>query len=310
MLPACVPRCTMRSMAHNVTLNRPIGYWRSCVLAAVAILFGVAAAADAQGISPWPIPLEDRFFISAGVKLRYVDVGRGEPIILVHGAGNSIEFPWRDRGIIGALAETHRVIAYDARGHGKSDNPKTPEEYSFQLMTADLAALLDHVGIAKAHVVGYSMGARSVVSLLLSRPQRFLTATIIASEWFFKWDHKEAALVNAELVDLAKNRTSVCVDANVTRECANVLRQMGLRLSRQASVIAPPRLNTITVPILGIVGTDDIDLLPMRELRSFKPSMTYLEVDGATHGGDNGILGRAETLALLKAFLTTNRQTK
>jgi pimeloyl-ACP methyl ester carboxylesterase len=288
-----------------VAMKRSSTLWG---LFALVALFGSATHGQKPTPTPTQVALEDRFFTSGGIRLRYVDVGSGEPVVLVHGAGNSIEFPWRDRGIIAALAETHRVIAYDARGHGKSDNPPEPEQYTFENTTADLAALLDHVGVVKAHVVGYSLGARSVMALMLTHSERFLTGTLIASEWFFRWNDAEAARVTREVAELGTTRTVVCIASPVTRDCANVLRQIGIRISRQSSVLSATSVKAITVPILGIVGTDDPNVGPMRELKSMKPEIAYLEVAGATLGGDMGILARSETLATLKRFLATNRQ--
>jgi pimeloyl-ACP methyl ester carboxylesterase len=63
-------------------------------------------------------PLEDRFFTSQGVRIRYVDVGRGEPVVLVHGFSSSLEANWGNLGIIEKLSKDFRVIALDCRGHG------------------------------------------------------------------------------------------------------------------------------------------------------------------------------------------------
>jgi pimeloyl-ACP methyl ester carboxylesterase len=64
---------------------------------------------------------EDQYFDSNGVKIRYVVEGAGEPVLLIHGFTVDLDLNWR--GVIPALTKDYRVIAYDNRGHGKSDKP-------------------------------------------------------------------------------------------------------------------------------------------------------------------------------------------
>src|ERR1051325_9135021 len=99
---------------------------------------------------------EDHFFDSNSVKIRYVVEGKGEPVVLIHGFTASIEANWGTA--IKPLSESYQVIALDCRGHGKSDKPTDPKMYGRE-MGEDVIRLMDHLHIAKAHVVGYSMGA-------------------------------------------------------------------------------------------------------------------------------------------------------
>src|SRR5262245_60178433 len=100
----------------------------------------------------------DKSFDSNGVKIRYTDQGKGEPVLLIHGFGANAEMQWALPGVVKDLAKDYRVIAYDNRGHGKSDKPHDPKKYGAE-MVEDAVRLLDHLKIKKAHVVGYSMGA-------------------------------------------------------------------------------------------------------------------------------------------------------
>src|SRR5688572_2364514 len=97
--------------------------------------------------------LEDFFFDSAGVAIRYVEAGTGAPVVLVHGYTSDLEDQWIGTGVLPALARMHRVIAFDARGHGRSGKPHAPAAYGPE-MALDVVRLLDHLGIARAHVVG------------------------------------------------------------------------------------------------------------------------------------------------------------
>ena len=103
---------------------------------------------------------EDKFFDSKGVKIRYVDVGRGEPVVLIHGFSSSLDANWGAPRIIDTLAKDFRVIALDCRGHGKSDKPHDGSKYGNE-MIEDVARLMDHLNIPKAHIVGYSRAGRS-----------------------------------------------------------------------------------------------------------------------------------------------------
>jgi pimeloyl-ACP methyl ester carboxylesterase len=126
------------------------------------------------------IPLlqaEDFFFDSAGVKIHYIVEGKGEPVLLIHGFGGSIQYDWAARGIIKELSNTFQVIALDNRGHGQSDKPHDPNSYGMN-MVEDPIRQLDHLKIQKAHVVGYSMGGAITLKILASHPERLRTAVL------------------------------------------------------------------------------------------------------------------------------------
>ena len=121
---------------------------------------------------------EEAFFDSDGVKIRYLDEGKGEAVVLIHGFTGSAEM-WRKTpplncAVWDELVKHHRVIALDCRGHGKSDKPHDTKQYGRQHV-ADVVRLLDHLKIKKAHVVGYSMGATIAGRLLVQHPERLLS---------------------------------------------------------------------------------------------------------------------------------------
>jgi pimeloyl-ACP methyl ester carboxylesterase len=120
---------------------------------------------------------EDKYFDSNGVKIRYTVEGKGEPVLLIHGFTANIEIQWTWPGILPALTKNYRVIAFDNRGHGKSGKPRDVKKYGME-MVEDAVRLLDHLKIDKAHVVGYSMGAMLTSKLLVTHPQRMLSATL------------------------------------------------------------------------------------------------------------------------------------
>jgi len=110
-------------------------------------------------------------FAHGAVELAYIDEGEGEPILLVHGFGSNVAVNWVGPGWVETLKRAgRRVIALDNRGHGGSTKLYAPADYHTSLMAGDAAALLDHLGIVRAPVMGYSMGARISAFLALQRP--------------------------------------------------------------------------------------------------------------------------------------------
>ncbi|GIW13483.1 MAG: alpha/beta hydrolase [Tepidiforma sp.] len=108
------------------------------------------------------------FAVCNGVRLYYEVHGEGEPLLLVMGQGSDHHGwdPVRDD-----FASRFRVIVYDHRGTGLSDKPKAPP-YTTRMLAADAVALLDHLGIGRAHIYGISMGGRICQWLAIDYPER------------------------------------------------------------------------------------------------------------------------------------------
>jgi pimeloyl-ACP methyl ester carboxylesterase len=118
-------------------------------------------------------------FKSNGVRIAYDDVGHGAPILLLHGFSANRRLNWRLPGWYGWLnAAGYRVIAFDARGHGRSDKPTDVEAYRPEGIAGDAIRLMDHLGLRKASLFGYSMGGRNAAWLLAHHPGRFDAAII------------------------------------------------------------------------------------------------------------------------------------
>jgi pimeloyl-ACP methyl ester carboxylesterase len=115
-------------------------------------------------------------FESGGVTLAYDDVGpkdAGRPIILLHGFASNRNENWRRLGWYGAFERRGmRMVAFDARGHGESGKLHDPSAYAGSQLADDLFALMDHLQVARADVMGYSMGAGLALAAALARPER------------------------------------------------------------------------------------------------------------------------------------------
>ena len=113
-------------------------------------------------------------FQSGGASLAYDDVGSGgRPIVLMHGFASNRNENWKRMGWYGALERRRmRFVAFDARGHGESGKPHAPEEYAREILAGDIFALMDHLGVQRADLIGYSMGAQVSLAAALARPER------------------------------------------------------------------------------------------------------------------------------------------
>ena len=105
--------------------------------------------------------------------------GAGEPIVLVHGFASNKEVNWVNPGWVKTLTRAgRRAIALDNRGHGASSKLYDPAAYHSATMAEDVRALLDHLGIERADVMGYSMGARIAAFLRVDHPERVRSVVI------------------------------------------------------------------------------------------------------------------------------------
>ena len=268
---------------------------------------------------------QDKFFDSNGVRLRYVEQGQGQPIVLLHGNGNTLQ-SWIDAGVFKNLAADFRVIAFDARGHGKSAKPHDPKQYGPE-MARDVVRLLDHLSIPKAHIIGYSMGAGTILQLLTMNPERFLTAVLGASAGRFgPWtdaNQREADLEASEREKECISRSQVIRLAptsgpkpteedlqRLSKACFANPNQDRFALaavarSRGANVVDRQRAAAVTVPTLGIVGTLDGNLARLQELKKLRPSLHLVIIEGAVHGsGDpRGAMRHPRFVAAIREFI-------
>ena len=120
-------------------------------------------------------------FDSDGVRLHYEVNGpeQGTPIVAVHGFASDYRLNWVGTRWQETLTNSgFRVIGLDCRGHGASDKPHDEAAYAVDVMTGDVVRLLDHLGVAAAAYIGYSMGARIGLEVILDFPGRVTRAVL------------------------------------------------------------------------------------------------------------------------------------
>lgn len=196
-----------------------------------------------------------------GLDLAYFDVGEGEPVLLIHGFASTAAVNWVHPGWLKTLGEAgYRVIALDNRGHGASDKPHDPALYYPGLMAADAAALLDHLGIESAHVMGYSMGARISAFLALSRPEKLRSLVmgglgIALCDGAGDWDPIAEALRAPSLDDVTHER------GRMFRSFADQTRSDRIALAAcietSRELVSRADVGEIEAPTLIAVGTRD-----------------------------------------------------
>lgn len=119
-------------------------------------------------------------FHNGSVEIAYHDEGEGDPVVLVHGFASTKNVNWIYPSWVSTLTKAgRRVVALDNRGHGESSKLYDPEEYHIGTMAGDVRALMDHLDIARADIMGYSLGSRIAAYLATRDPQR-LRSVIIA----------------------------------------------------------------------------------------------------------------------------------
>ena len=226
-------------------------------------------------------------FDSDGVGIAYSDEGEGEPILLIHGFASNVAANWGDVGWIGALAAAgRRVIALDNRGHGQSEKLYDPSCYGAPSMAEDARRLLDHLGIARADVMGYSMGARIATFLLLAHPERVRSA-ILAGVGInlvrgMVGSGPIAKALEAPRIEDVTNDTARSFRA-FAEKTGSDLKALAACMRGPREKILPEDLARIRIPVLVATGSEDVIAGSGQDLASLIPGAQLLEITGRDH---------------------------
>ena len=228
-----------------------------------------------------------QFFTHDGFDLAFLDKGEGDPVLMIHGFASSHFVNWVSPGWFKTLNDAgYRAIAFDNRGHGQSSKSYDPADYTPQKMASDAAALLDHLGIERAHVMGYSMGARITAFLALQEPAK--VATVIFGglgvgmvDGVGDWDPIADALLaeDAAAVTHPRGKTFRAF-ADQTKSDRQALAAC---IATSRELLSEDEVARITQPALIAVGTkDDIGGSP-DELAGLMPNAESFRIEGRDH---------------------------
>jgi pimeloyl-ACP methyl ester carboxylesterase len=231
-------------------------------------------------------------FSSGGADIAFIDVrplshDLGEPILLIHGFASNHRVNWVDPRWVETLAQAgRRVVAFDNRGHGQSEKLYAPADYRAELMTADAANLLAHLGIERADVMGYSMGARIASFLALAEPKR-VRALILGGlgDRLTRDSGLPEAIAEAleapsldSLADPMQRMFRAFADRTKSDRAALAACVRGSRRR-----LAPAELAHIAQPALVAVGTRDAVAGDPHALAAMLPRGTAFEIPGRDH---------------------------
>jgi pimeloyl-ACP methyl ester carboxylesterase len=219
-----------------------------------------------------------------GVRIHWMEAGDGVPVVLLHGYTSCNEAGWFSNGVAKELARDHRVIGIDARGHGRSEKPHDPAKYPGDAMAADVIEVLDHLGVAKAHFHGYSMGGGIVAHLMARHPDRFISASFGGSG-VRETDEALAAQAAArdpqghdpQQADGQRALRERADRDDVALECVQTGRQA------QPSTAPPLDLTTIAFPIQAINGEFDAPVSKTQRLEREARDFTSVILPGRSH---------------------------
>lgn len=238
-------------------------------------------------------------FNSDGLEINYIDKepapdlapdrnqGNGAPVLLIHGFASNIRTNWGDPGWVTALnGAGYRVIAYDNRGHGESAKPHEKELYGAPIMAEDARRLLDHLGIERADVMGYSMGARIGAFLALNHPQRVRSLVFgglgINMVRGMAGTGPIAHALEAEHIDQVTNPTARTFRA-FAEQTKSDLKALAACIRSSRDPITAEALAGLKCPVLVCVGSEDVIGGSAVELAAIIPGGKAFVIEGRDH---------------------------
>ena len=235
-----------------------------------------------------------KFFTSDGIEIAYIDEPPlapppepHDPVLLIHGFASNIAMNWLGPGWVEALRrQGFRVIAFDNRGHGESAKLYRLEDYGAPLMAEDACRLLDHLGIPRANVFGYSMGARIAAFLALAHPER--VARIVFGGLGFNMVRGMAGTgpiahaLEAPSIDDVTNPTARTFRA-FAEQTKSDLKALAACIRSARAPLTAEMVATIAAPALVAVGENDVIAGDPKRLADILPNGEAFVIQGREH---------------------------
>jgi pimeloyl-ACP methyl ester carboxylesterase len=232
-----------------------------------------------------------RYFNSNGVSIAYIDVppheGQGDPILLIHGFASNHAVNWVNTLWVKTLTRAgYRVVAFDNRGHGQSEKLYDPEAYNSYRMAEDGLRLLDHLGIGRADVMGYSMGARITAHMALTAPER-MRSMLLGGLGIHLVEGVGLPLGIADAMEVPSLDDLTDPMQRMFRAFAQQtgsdLKALAACIRGTRQVLTEDEVASITLPTLVSVGTKDDVSGSGPALARLIPNATALDIPGRDH---------------------------
>jgi len=226
-------------------------------------------------------------FAHDGVEIAFLDEGEGEPIVLVHGFASGKEVNWVFPGWVTTLTRAgRRVLALDNRGHGESTKLYEPAAYHSAIMAEDVRALIDHLGLGRADVMGYSMGARITAFLALAHPERVRSAILGGLGYHLVegvglTEAIAQALEAPARADIAD--PTALMFRTFAEQTKSDLRALAACMRGSRQPLERDALARVAVPVLVAAGTKDSIAGPPEELAALIPGAQVLSIPDRDH---------------------------
>ena len=247
-----------------------------------------------------------------GLSAHYQQAGSGRDLVLIHGLGANLAFWYLS--VVPLLAREHRVTVYDLRGHGLST--LAPTGYTTSELAADLAALLDRLGIQRAHLVGHSYGGAVALHLAAVQPSR--VATVVAADAYlpcFEKNQQPLASLRAYAAARRLRRARISVPKGLPRVAYGLVDDLArkahdeatptawqwtdqvrigerwLQLRKSSTVVkdvrhpalTPVALAGLRAPVLAVYGQHSTYLASLRGIRKTVPRVQVVTVPRGGH---------------------------
>ena len=228
-----------------------------------------------------------QFATDDGVEIAFIDEGAGDPIVLVHGFASNKEINWVVPGWVATLTRAgRRAIALDDRSHGASGKVYELAAYHCAIMAEDVRALLDHLRLTRADVMGYSMGARITAFLALAHPDRVRTAVLgglgfSLVEGVGLPDSIANALEASSLAEI-RDPTAYMFRA-FAEQTKSDLRALAACMRGSRQTLSPAEVGRIAVPVMVAVGEKDPIAGSPEALAALIPGAKALVIPGRDH---------------------------
>jgi pimeloyl-ACP methyl ester carboxylesterase len=257
-------------------------------------------------------PPVGKFIEVDGVRLHYLDQGKGEPLVLLHGNGSMIQ-DFQSSGLIDTASQKYRVIVFDRPGYGYSQRPRgtiwTPEAQADLIVRA-----LRSIGVSRATILGHSWGASVAVALALKYPEA-VRSLILASGYYYPTVRADALLSSVSALPVIGDILSYTIapilgrmmwplsvskmfsPKQVPSKFAGFPKEMALRPSQlrasseEAALMIPDAFGSclgyrdLALPVVIIAGEEDkvVDSGQSEQLHRVVPKSTLHRIVGAGH---------------------------